>query len=154
MPSASADLTFSSGSSERLLEWDGVQRGSWHLLSSAIMLLDIITVENNAPQNSLRSLHWSGNNDCDIQWIRCNNERCTIPEWHAVCEFADNSTIGSGVVQGIHGYTMYTHLFFRQHCVYPLLNPLWWCGVSFIGWRGYYPACAVCIWLVLVVFVG
>ena len=29
----------------------------------------------------------------------------------------------TGVVQGIHGYTAYTHLFFSHHCVYPLLNP-------------------------------
>ncbi|CAL8357104.1 unnamed protein product [Gadus morhua 'NCC'] len=37
--------------------------------------------------------------------------------------FPTLSPLPSGVVQGIRGYTAYTHLFFSQHCVYPLLNP-------------------------------
>lgn len=38
-----------------------------------------------------------------------------------------------GVMQGICGYT---HLFFNQHCIYLLLNPLWWIlgHLSFAEW--------------------
>lgn len=123
VPSTSADLMLSRKSSERLLWWDGVQRGSWVPLESRNYAArhHYSGEQCTAVRSKVITLEWQ-----QLLWYTGN----TGQQWMShncitACEFThDGLTVGSGVV-------------LKLIFVYTLLNSLWFASLTWV-WKPFF----------------